>query len=55
MKFFCVRTTQWALEFDKNYGIYNRSGWTLVHNGSTLIELEPSLFRFIFRFIFRRF
>jgi len=34
--------TQFKLEWDKNYGIARRKGWTVVVNGLTLVELEPN-------------
>jgi hypothetical protein len=33
----------WSLHFNKNYGIDNRTGWSIHHNGICEVELEKSL------------
>ena len=33
----------WSLQFDRNYGIDKRTGWTIHHRGICEVELEKSL------------
>ncbi len=35
---------QFKLEYDKNYGYFNRTGWSVVINGIFYVELEKYLF-----------
>ncbi len=41
-----------SLTFDRDYGIYNRTGWTICVNGSVIIELERWLAIAIIKGIF---
>jgi hypothetical protein len=38
-----IPNRQFKIEWDKNYGIDNREGWSVVMDGSVLSELQPSL------------
>lgn len=36
---------RFELQYDTDYGVDNRSGWSVVWDGSFESELEPSLFQ----------
>lgn len=44
---FRLQIGNYELEFDRDYGCDKRTGWTVIYDGSVVIELEPSLFKAI--------
>ncbi len=42
-----------SLTFDRDYGIYNRTGWTICVNGCVIVELERSLIIAIIKGLFK--
>ncbi len=43
------------IEFDRNYGIDKRTGWSIVINGSFMAELEKYLFIAVIKTFYRYF
>jgi hypothetical protein len=37
------------LEYDSDYGVYRRAGWTIVWDGQIVAELEPWLIVAVFK------
>lgn len=39
-----------SLEFDKNYGCENRTGWSICDNGCYIVQLEPKIRWALFKY-----
>lgn len=42
------------IEYDKNYGCHNRSGWTIKENGCVIVELQRFLIVCIIKWLLYR-
>jgi len=38
-----LKNRTFSLDYDRNYGIDNRKGWSIAINGSYMVQLEPWL------------
>jgi hypothetical protein len=38
-----IRIGLFRIDFDRNYGCNNRTGWSIAHKGSFLVQLEKYL------------
>lgn len=39
-RLFRLTFNSFSIEWDKNYGYNKRTGWSIIENGSTVVELE---------------
>ena len=42
-KRFRLEVSPFCLEFDRDYGIDHRTGWSYIHRGSVVEDINPSL------------
>jgi len=49
MEYIAFSLNRHRIEYDRNYGIDRRTGWTIVYDGSVLVELEPWLIAAIWK------
>lgn len=54
MKTLQIKYGDFRIDFDRNYGINKRTGWTFWDKGSCIVELEKHLIKGIIKYLKRR-
>jgi len=46
---FVFKTSRVRVDFDRDYGSENKTGWSVALDGSYVVELEPRLWRALWK------
>lgn len=49
MRRFCLELNRFQLEYDRDYGVAKRSGWSVAWHGSYAVQLDPWLLSALWR------